>query len=1036
MAQSLSSLPLKTARRVVRAKLIGPARRLLWRGAAAARAWLSPDDNPFLRRALRVEGRRYKPLLTVAGAVLLAALLTAGGWWQASLWNANPRWLRSLFDGDFDVLRFHPLPLRVPRALGGNLLGFTAILTAAACAYAALWASRARAAFLLRQEMLKSTLDQLQLMPVAEERWVWMLSAHPTILSLLIGLCGLPVYALAVLTGQWSLLDIIGLMMVFAAIGHVAPMWQPLAWKGGKVQTSRVSWKTWQETLKMSRGDLDPARMTPAQQLEAQRRTARAMSGLDVPAAPPATSSSPAGAPADATATAAGATSAAGAASARAAGGASVGGLKNALGASGATGAPPGQSAWGRSGCSSWFGIWIGFQFLSSLARLGSGPTSPLGSMWRALIGSLPDNAAVLLGAGVWGLVLSWPLLIARIVVAPLPFFSFVLPPLALVAPLWIGFARLRISSLAANVSASETFWTPRRARTRKAIIAALWLLGALSFWGYGWRSLIDEGDLSALLRGAPPSTDWALAAAWTVALVLGALLAGQALEAPFTRAAHGEMPHDAAWRAAARGIGRALAWAVGLYFVFCWLGLYTGLSPAWRERLLPTVATATAFLLADFGTAAVQSVLQGGARAAWRAVRTLWSLGLALETLARVTRGAMLGQPFSFDQAPHVLLSPFVTLFALFRSDLSPAVSARKVAWWPAALGEVAWWWGPLLQAVIGAACLCTVAGIAFRPQASAAPRAEVAEAADESWWGRLRRAMLLPPRLLWRAWRALGAWLKGLLSRLNAMLDRGNEAIIRRGEKLDNAVLTGELRRKVRRSNWCRHWLVFALIEVMLFSALAAPWLILDVLWSGRVPSDWGQAVTYVTLVAAWLVAGLAASEAGQAFDLDRANGTLVFLFLTPLSDAAILAGKMLAQFAYVLPLLATALPWLLLGGLTAMAGGSPETLLVAVVGAGAVLSTLVFATCLQTLFATRARKPTEGVGKAILLGGACEAAGWILFFYWSDVYGLAGTCGALLTITVAHFALAYGAWHLALHAMRRARYGDVMEAGKTVG
>ncbi len=56
--------------------------------------------------------------------------------------------------------------------------------------------------------------------------------------------------------------------------------------------------------------------------------------------------------------------------------------------------------------------------------------------------------------------------------------------------------------------------------------------------------------------------------------------------------------------------------------------------------------------------------------------------------------------------------------------------------------------------------------------------------------------------------------------------------------------------------------------------------------------------------------------------------------------------------------------------------------------------------------------------------------------MFGYWGSERDLAGLCGALLAITVAHFALAFGAWHLALRAMRRARYGDVIEAGKTVG
>jgi hypothetical protein len=58
------------------------------------------------------------------------------------------------------------------------------------------------------------------------------------------------------------------------------------------------------------------------------------------------------------------------------------------------------------------------------------------------------------------------------------------------------------------------------------------------------------------------------------------------------------------------------------LYFVFCWLGLRWGVSGAWWSRLLPTTLTVAAFVLADFGSAALQSPLEGGPRAAFRVLR------------------------------------------------------------------------------------------------------------------------------------------------------------------------------------------------------------------------------------------------------------------------------------------------------------------------------------------------------------------------------------------------------------------------------
>jgi hypothetical protein len=109
-------------------------------------------------------------------------------------------------------------------------------------------------------------------MPIAEERWVWMMSAHPTLLSLLIGAVGLPVYALALWTQQWTLLDVVGLVLVFIAIGHVAPIWQPLMWKGAaKANAAESRLENVQESLRLARAEANSANLSPAQQLEAQR---------------------------------------------------------------------------------------------------------------------------------------------------------------------------------------------------------------------------------------------------------------------------------------------------------------------------------------------------------------------------------------------------------------------------------------------------------------------------------------------------------------------------------------------------------------------------------------------------------------------------------------------------------------------------------------------------------------------------------------------------------------------------------------------
>ncbi|HEX8234910.1 MAG TPA: hypothetical protein VF600_03055 [Abditibacteriaceae bacterium] len=1002
-------------RRFLRARVLGPSARSLRRAAVATRAWISPVSNPFLERSLRVEARKHHPLLALMGVALLALGLAAGIylwwlWWPVLMWPHTPRPSTAP-------------PLYLPSSLGSNLVGFVAILTAGACGYVAFYSTRARAAYLLRQEVVKGTLDSLQLMPLAEERWVWMMSAHPTLLSLLIGAVGLPVYALALWTQQWSLLDILGLSLVFAAIGHVVPLWQPLMWKGaarGNTQ-QKVDWKALQESLRLARVEANSANLSPAQQLEAQRRTARMMSGIDaVPAAATAgaTSAGAATAPHGALAP-----TAADAASTRK--GRAAGVAKNSAAASGV--AASGAAGRNRSGCSVWFVMWSGFQFFNAMTRFGG---NPLTTLWFNLQQALPSNVKGLFGIGV---LLSWPLLLARVLTSPLPFFAVALPPVVLLLPLWIGTVRLRTWGLAAQVSASETFWTMRRAREYKGVVAVLWLLGAVLFAGYAWPSLVLEGALGSVLLGAPPLNSWALAAVWTVALVIGAIAASQLLEAPFTRAASGGLEAPAAWRRASLGVLRALAWAVGLYFVFCWLGFQSGMSRVWLARLVPTTLTVAAFLLADFGTAALQSTLKGGARAAFRTLRWLWSLGLGLEALLRIFVGTVTRSPFQFEQAPHVLLSPFVTLFGLFRAELSPSISNGAVAWWPRPLGTIAWWHGPLLQSIIGLVSLAVAAQVVFGRHT--AP--EKTPATDRrDLLDRVLDALLWPFQAVWNVLRGIFDFIARLFAGVKSWLLRGNEAIIRRMEKLDNPVLTAEVRRKARRSNWCLHWVLAIAVEAMIFLSLAVPWLVIDFLAWRRIPGDWGQMVVYSTLVVAYGLAGLSVTDGGQAFDRDRANGTLVFLFLTPLHDRAIITGKALAEFAYAAPLLLTAVPWLLIGLMTAIATGDFYVLLVCGLGILIVASTLIFAVYLQTLFAVRARKPGEGAAKALLCGLVVEGS------FFALVASLASRSSAEMfpnlaaALILLHCILAFGAWRWALASMRKQRYGDVTASGKTVG
>jgi hypothetical protein len=430
-----------------------------------------------------------------------------------------------------------------------------------------------------------------------------------------------------------------------------------------------------------------------------------------------------------------------------------------------------------------------------------------------------------------------------------------------------------------------------------------------------------------------------------------------------------------------------------------------------------------------------LQIALPPGLRPQWRVVRALWLFGLPLVVVAFAFWNTIKGTTFGFEQAPYVLLSPFVTLFSLFRFDLAPP-------------GGVGWWVGPLAQMVLGASFMTLAWVLVFR---EATQTAEIAEE-GRTLLDRVLDIVFWPFRMVGRILTAIGRGIKRAWDALGRALDKANTAVIARGAQLDNAVLTAELRRKVPKTNWGRHWLLMGVFSLIMFLSFGVLPIAIDVWnwsqyfgWSGAIQriqiGGWGVVVVATVLGIAWLIAALSVSDGGQAFDADRSNGTLVFLFLTPMTDAAIVWGKIMAELMYAVPLLLWGVPWLLIGGLAALFGGESSILPVAFCGVLAVLSTLVFATFVQTLFAVRARKPNEGSGKALLAGIATEAilgALWVAALnHWQPMRnGVWLFYVLLLLITVVHLVLSWVCWHLSLYSMGKLRYGDITAGGKVAG
>ena len=988
-----------------------PIRRGSLRVSSALRQWLSRDENPFLKRALRSELRRHQPLLAVGITMSLIVLANFLAW---QLW---------IFLKDTPGMQRDGYSLvRLPDVIGGNAIGFFALITASVCAIMALICVRIRSGALLRQELLGSTLDSLQLMPIREERWLWMMSAHPLLLSLLIGAAGLPIYALAVWTDNWSWADVFGLALVSVWIGHAAPLWQPIAWKQSKARTpQKFDWATLRAQMTANTEQFPvvttenweneelAAHQNEANRLEMQRRNQKLM--LERPAQ----------------------------SSTRLPNEAVPEGSQAALSTS-ALNVTPSKDTTTQQGAQSkygWFGMGLFFfisRFLWIIPKVmpGAGFLGIFATLARDIYAALPVGATAILPS----FLLTWPLLLSRVLLSPLPFFSRTLAPLWFAVLLWIGWSTLRNANLASLVSASETFWTLRRTRRRTRLSRFLWLLSGVAFLGYAWPTFIARGELASMLGNTAPSTDVALAALWTVLVVGATIGAGRALETSVARAGlhatrtpeENAARHARIWKQTLFRVLDALAKPLIAYFVFCFVGAVVGWSAAWQARLAPTLLTALAFLIADFGAATLENALPIHSRSAWKYVRFLWFFGLPLEVLARYIWSAAHGTSFGFEQAPHVLLSPFVTLFALFRGDLSP-------------IGGIAWWPGLVAQTVLGLLCF----GVAYALVFGATSRVAVVEAERAaSPIDRVLDVLLWPFHFVGNGLSACWRWVKNVFQALSQRIDRVNEAIVARGVQADNAVLTGELRRRVRKANWCRQWLFFSVVALTIFLAFGVFPIALDFWANGSMArsfvsaKDFGAITTVVTLILSGFVAMFAALGGGQSFDSDRANGALVFLFLTPMSDRAIVWGKVVVELIYASLLLSVAVPWLLLGTLLSLLSGDWPMLPMALCGIAGVFSTLLFTTFLNILFAVRAKKPGEGSVKALLFFLATEITFVVLAFFLDSIWNLSGSSPfgvffALIVLSIVHLALAGLCWKYALTSLQKRRYGDIAEGGK---
>jgi hypothetical protein len=468
-------------------------------------------------------------------------------------------------------------------------------------------------------------------------------------------------------------------------------------------------------------------------------------------------------------------------------------------------------------------------------------------------------------------------------------------------------------------------------------------------------------------------------------------------------------MPASDAWRDAALIAARIFVFSIGAYIAFCLLGRQPFFDVPFVQRLTPLLGITLAYLIASFGSATLQAALPEAQRGVCKAFVLFWTLGLALAALAHIVAGWYYKNPFTFDQAPYVLLSPFVTLIALFRADLNSGMP---------------WWFGPLLQTIIGLALLLAAALKSFARAPANAP-----VVADES-------QVQLPAPLRWMMKALTGMWagITGFFEGVMEIVRRADDGIVQWSKRWGNPILTDEIARRLRREHWPLGWLVLCLIGS---GFLLQAWYFTGAGLQGRY-------VGGLTLAVMILLGFSASLRLGLCFDRDRANGTLVFIFLTPLSEKEIAWGKLFANAIYTGGSLLALLPFLLTGMILEMARGNFYLPLIGLLIFAFILSVVSYFSSVSLLCSIWALKPSQGISRAFFYGSLGQALLFlppgILFilaeinrepYRGADFFYLAGCFLFTLNCVIAFFA-----WRGSLKLLRKQRYSDDVTSGKRTG
>lgn len=987
-------------------------RRWKLRLGAALYHWASPEINPFLSSAIRPLFHQSGVLSFILWRLLfIGVALTLAAYFREMV---NSAFVNCMSDSVSNT----PWENRV---FSDNDISLMALVAAGLCGFAALIYGGGASQFFQR-ENLAGRLTQLRLLPLTETRLAFLTSAPAAFLSLALWAMLLPLWLMALFTDQWSWREFFGLPLLLLIIVVRSPAWAPLyetyvpshtAIEEPAQEDKDKKDKDENDTSdkpELSGGELAASNANLDVNQEATHVVTKDTDHIEPDAySVPKNFSDPTQQPLfkfDPSAT-----------------------ITLVI-------------LWQIAA----FGLrWMGFKT----------PPSALAYLlphWREF---LPTEVWNLLPS----ILLSWPLLLIQLLTTALPFYGVALP-----MGLWLV-PRLLLSRYAAFSTFSITHQNTQTLQYRRQVRywRAVRRLQAYLFWfyaaGFLWPWLCHKGVFAAVLPGAPINAAWARSGLWTVLIIIAAwIVQGQfhrVLEEPWKISSSKKLPEPSysprrtratlsRWRRVWRSAQGLLLWPIAIYFVLCWLGGTSGVDSVWLSRLPATLITMAACLLADFSGLALKRALPEPHKVIWPWLRFYWFWGLGWEAAFRVVWAHYTGQSFELRDAPHVMLSPIVSLLTLLNSDITLP------------------WQGALWQIALSCVLFALAVRLTFQPQSKILP-STIATSVEASpreisifwrWMNAVWRAIWFMPLLLLRLlfWpvktSAIAVYSAALYLGLKVkpFLDRQAQEFWRYIDNFDNPILSRGLRNQ-RKDDAALQWLLsvglqLAFFLILLCFALFQPLLILCyggnteynrqaalamINWRG-----WGDVVFWVTL-AYGLLPNLGAlfSHTG-VFDKERANGGIVFLFLTPQTESQIIGGHLGAIILPGLWFHCALYPSLLLAALLEIMAGH-----------AALLPLMLLLVLL--LHALLPLSAMTSLWSAVHAKNAGEGGGWML------VFGLVPQ-GILVVATVmvvlatqgfwAQAAIVLGIvlclagtsifWHDALRCLHRERFGDVSLKG----